>query len=375
MINSERMTNEFIEMVKIDSVSGKERAMADFLKLKLRELGMEAYEDDAGKTLNSGTGNIIARLPGNAQGPTVLISAHMDTVEPGVGIKPIIKDGIVRSSGDTILGGDNKAGIAIILEAVRKIRENNIRHSELELVFTIYEESGLLGAKNLEYRTLKGDIGYVLDSAGEPGVIITSAPAQDVISANIIGKSAHSGFCPEEGVNAIEIAAKAIAALEIGRIDEETTTNIGVISGGKATNIVPDSVLVQGETRSRSRIKKDMQTRLIIEKFKEVALSHGAKVDITVDPLYFEYNLDLEQQVVRVAVAAAEKSGLIPKIKSTGGGSDANIFNEMGIPSVALGIGMTNVHTTEELISIKDMEDCCIFLLNIIEAAVSADSN
>jgi tripeptide aminopeptidase len=287
----------------------------------------------------------------------------------------LIQNGIIKSSGDTILGGDNKAGIAIILEAVRIIKENSKRHSGLELIFSIYEESGLLGAKNLEYNSLKGDIGYVLDSAGEPGVIINSAPAQDVISVNIIGKSAHAGFCPEEGINAIEVAAKAIASVDIGRIDDETTTNIGVISGGKATNIVPDSVLVQGETRSRNRSKKDRQTNLIIERFREVASSYGARVDIAVDPLYFEYNLNVDQEVVRIAVAAAEKSGLTPKIESTGGGSDANIFNEIGIPSVALGIGMTNVHTTEELISIKDMEDCCIFLLNIIDRAISSDND
>ncbi len=369
MVNTDRMVAEFLEMVQVDSVSGKERSFADLLKQKLISLGMEPWEDNAGQVLNSTCGNIVTKFPGNTGGPTLLLSAHMDTVEPGTGIKPIINDGIIKSSGNTVLGGDDKAGIAIILEAVRVIKENQIPHSDLELVFTIYEESGLLGAKNLEYGKLQSDFGFVLDSSGAPGTIITSAPAQDVISILITGKSAHSGFCPEEGINAIEVAAKAIAGLKIGRIDYETTTNIGVISGGKATNIVPDSVLVEGETRSRNKAKKDLQTKLIIDKFQEVARASGAKLQITVDTHYHEYNLPKNEKVVKIAVDAAYNAGLVPSIESTGGGSDANIFNKIGIPSVVLGIGMTNVHTTEEYISIKDMEDCCRFLLKIIELA------
>ena len=371
VINTDRMVAEFLEMVRIDSVSGKERDMADLVKRKLEELGMEPFEDEAGIKINCSTGNIIARLSGGngVDGQTILLSAHLDTVEPGRGINPVIKDGIIRSSGDTVLGGDDKAGIAIILETLRVIKENNIHHPNLELVFTVFEEGGLLGAKNINPGVLNSNLGYILDSSGNPGTVITSAPAQDQISVTIKGKSAHSGFCPENGINAIEVAAKAIASIQQGRIDHETTVNIGIISGGNATNIVPDSVFVKGETRSRNRAKKEFQTQLMEQKFQEVAHTSGAKVDIIVEKLYYEFNLEKNQKVVQLTVEAAEKAGVELKLESTGGGSDANIFNEIGIPSVALGIGMENVHTTEEFIRIKDMEDCCRFLIEILKRA------
>lgn len=373
MINTDRMIEEFLELVRIDSVSGQERNVADLLKERLTGMGLEVYEDDTGKKFNTITGNIIARMNGDpSAGPMIMFSAHMDTVEPGRGIKPVIDKGTIRSSGDTVLGGDDKAGIAIIMEALRIIREKQINHGGIEVVFTVFEERSLLGAKQLDPTMLKSKIGYVLDSNGPPGSIVTRAPGQNSITASIMGKSAHSGICPEKGVNAIEVAAKAIAGMKLGRIDHETTANIGIISGGKAANIVPDLVNIKGETRSLDPAKKDEQTRLITRKLEEAAAAAGAKVNIRVEEMYRAFSLHIDEKAVRIAIKAAENLGLTPRLESTGGGSDANIFNEKGIATVVLGIAMQNVHTTEEFIKIEDMETCCRYLLEIINETVKS---
>lgn len=370
MVNRKRMTGEFLELVRIDSISGFERQVADLIKEKLQSLGFEVYEDDTGQKINTGTGNIVARLPGKLAGAaSVMFCAHMDTVEPGRGVVPVIDGGVIKSSGDTVLGGDNKAGIAIILEAVRVLKESGISHGDLEVVLTVFEEGGLLGATNLDPGLIKSRMAYVLDSDGPPGTVVTSAPTQDRITATIRGKSAHAGICPEKGINAIKVAAGAIAAMNLGRIDGETTANIGVISGGKATNIVPDSVLVQGETRSLDGAKKDQQTRDMVEKIKAAADESGATADVRVENLYSNFRIDHQDSVVRIAVQAAENIGLTPRLESTGGGSDANMFNEKGITAVILGIAMQNVHTTEEFIKIEDMEASCRYLVEIIKVA------
>lgn len=370
MVNRERLTAEFLELVRVDSVSGFERQVADLLKEKLKSLGFEVDEDDTGQKINTGTGNIIARLPGNLAGAApVMVCAHMDTVEPGRGVVPVVEGGVVKSSGNTVLGGDNKAGIAIILEAVRVLKEGGSSHGDLEVVLTVFEEGGLLGAANLDPGLLKARIGYVLDSDGPPGTIVTSAPTQDRITATIRGKSAHAGICPEKGINAIKVASHAIAAMKLGRIDGETTANIGIISGGKATNIVPDSVLVQGETRSLDEGKKDQQTRDIVEKIKAAASEFGTDADVKVENLYRNFRIGSEDRVVKIAAEAAENLGITLRIESTGGGSDANMFNEKGISAVILGIAMQNVHTTEEFIKIDDMEASCRYLVEIIKVA------
>ncbi|MFZ5597646.1 MAG: M20/M25/M40 family metallo-hydrolase [Bacillota bacterium] len=376
MVNTDRMLSEFLELVRIDSVSGSEREIADLLIKKLKELNLEVFEDKTGSIINTGTGNIIARLPGEGSGknrPAVMVCAHMDTVEPGRGVSPVVENGIVRSSGDTILGGDDKAGVAIILEAIRVIRECCLDHCEIEVVLTVFEEGGLKGAANIDTGLLKARIGYVLDSDDPPGTIITKAPTQDRITAVIKGRSAHAGICPEKGINAIEVAAKAIAGMRLGRIDSDTTANIGVISGGKATNIVPDSVLVEGETRSTVQSKKEAQTLHMLGEIDRAVKEYGASSEVKVENLYREFNLDESEEVVRIAVDAAGRLGLNPVLKATGGGSDANMFNEKGIPTVVLGIAMQNVHTTDEYISVEEMEKGCRYLVEIIKCAAGIE--
>lgn len=373
VINRDRMTTEFLEMVKIDSISGQERKIADLIILKLKNLGFQVIEDTAGKRLNTDTGNIIAKIPGNVDGsPAIMICAHMDTVEPGKNIIPVVEQGIIRSSGDTVLGGDNKAGIAIILEAIRVIRDEQIKHGDLELVLTVFEEGGLFGARNLDMKMIEAKIGYVLDSDGPPGTIVNRAPTQDRISVTVKGKAAHAGICPERGINAIEVASRAIAGMNLGRIDEETTANIGIISGGKATNIIPESVFIQGETRSLNKTKKDSQTKMMADKFYEAAAGSGALVDVKVKNLYNSFSIGKDEEVVRLAMLAASNLNLKTKVESTGGGSDANVFNERGISTVILGINMQNVHTTDEFIKIEDMENGCRYLLEIIKVAAKS---
>jgi len=370
MVNEKRLLEEFMELVKIDSLSRQERKVADLLKAKLAGLGLEVAEDEAGTKVGSRTGNIIARLAGTVSGPTIMFSSHMDTVEPGVGIEPVIMDGVIYSAGETILGSDNKAGICSILETLRVIRERGIPHPQLEIVFTISEEQGLLGAKNLDYSLLKADFGYVLDSHGSAGTIIVRGPAQQKVEAYIRGKAAHAGLCPEEGISAIQVAARAINRMKLGRIDEETTSNIGVITGGKAMNIVPDLVHLKGEARSLQPAKMRAQTEQMKRILEEAAGEFGAMVNVQVEDLYPEINLGEDEPVVNLAVRAARNLGVEPKLESTGGGSDANIFNGQGIPTANLGIGMNKVHTTDENIAVADLILNVRYLIEIIRESI-----
>ena len=310
MVNRERITEEFLRLVQIDSPSMHEREIADYLKKTMTGMGMDVTEDGAGSHIgNIGgkpTGNLIATLQGNTpNAPTILISAHMDTVEPGRGVKPVVNNDIIYSDGTTILGSDDKAGIAAILEAVMSIKEMNIPHGDLEIVFTVAEECGLKGAKNLDVQRLKAKIGFVLDCDGSAGTIITKAPSQYKIKASIIGRAAHAGIRPEEGVNAIYVASTAISKMKLGRIDEETTANIGVISGGKATNIIPELVNIEGETRSLDPEKLEEQTDLMVNTLEQVAREMGAQAKVDKELLYPRLKLAETDQAVKIAVKAA----------------------------------------------------------------------
>lgn len=369
MINRDRLVAEFMEMVQIDSESGRERRMAAFLKSKLSDLGFDVYIDDAAQKTGTETGNIIARLTGSAEAIPILFSAHMDTVAPGRGIKPVEENGIIRSVGNTILGADDKAGIAAILEAVRLIRENKLPHGDLELVFTVCEETGLSGVKFLDFSRIKAHLGYILDSDCVAGCIINQGPSQDKIYAEVLGVAAHAGINPEDGLNAIQVASKALASMKLGRIDHETTANIGLISGGVAINIVPEKVMLQGETRSLREEKRVKQTQAICEALKKEACEAGADVQIKVETIYPAMFIPEDASVVQLAKKAALNIGLQPKVCSTGGGSDTHIFNAHGIPAVNLGIAMKKVHTTDEYIAVDDLVSDAAYVLAIIQAA------
>ena len=351
MINRDRTLKEFMELVAITSSSRGEREIADLLKRKLEEAGMQVEEDDVGEKIGGNAGNLIAKLPGNVEGaPCIMLSAHMDSVEPCTGIRPQLKEGVITSSGDTILGSDCKSGIVPILEALRRIQEENLPHGEVLVVLTVAEEAGLHGAKNIDPKKIRADFGYALDGGGAPGVVTTMAPGQNRIEIVVHGKTAHAGLAPEEGINAIILAGKALAVIPQGRMDFETTCNVGIIKGGVATNIVPDKVEITAEVRSRNMDKLERLTREITGSFSRIVEDGGGKTEISVKKTYEPFILAEDSAVVVTAIRAARALGLETRIEATGGGSDVNFFNRYGVPSAILGTGMSKVHTKDEYI-------------------------
>lgn len=368
MINEKRLIESFMELVRMDSISREERNIADFLIEKLENLGLEVIVDQAGEKVGANSGNIIAKLNGNTKVATpIMFAAHMDTVVPGKNINPLREGEKIISTGETILGADDKAGIAAILEALHLIRENNILYGDIEILFTICEELGLCGAKNLDVSQLKAQIGFILDAGGQVGQIIISAPSQNSIDFTIRGKSAHAGANPEEGINAIQVAGVALSRMKLGRIDEETTANIGIISGGKATNIIPDEVILKGEVRSRNEGKLEKYTKELKKITEDTAQEFKARAEVKINREYHCYNLPPDDLVVKIARKAAKDIGLQPLLRPSGGGSDANVFNKKGIPSVVLAVGMEKVHTIEEYILIKELKNATEYILSIIK--------
>jgi len=354
-------------MVKIDSPSGGERQLADYVRDHLEELGLEVEEDDAGEKTGGNAGNILAFLPGTKKGPTILFTAHLDRVEPGKNIEPVQDDGKFRSRGETILAADDISGIAPILEALYCIREQGLDHYPVQLVFTVSEEVGLLGAKNLQQESLKADLGYAFDSNGPVGNIIIKGPTHNSIEIKIRGKASHAGISPEEGINAIKVAAKALAGCKLGRIDEETTANIGTIKGGKARNIVPDEVDLSGEIRSHSSQKLKQETEAMQQVFQEAADEYGAELEFKSENLYPAFEFSAEEEIVKRCSLALEKTGKNPSLQASGGGSDANIFNGKGIPTLNLATGMEKAHSTDEYIAFSELIDLSHFIINILK--------
>jgi len=356
MINRERLLETFLSLVRIDSPSGDEAKIAQELQTRLQELGLQVERDSMS--------NLVARLPG--QGQAVMLAAHMDTVMPGRGIKPVVKDGVVHSDGSTILGADDKAGVAVILEVLQTLREEGLAHPPLEVVITVQEESGLLGAKELDCSALSAKMGVSLDAGGAPGTITVSAPSHDLVTATVYGKAAHAGTQPETGVNALVAAAQAIVEMPLGRIDEETTANIGIIHGGVARNIVPDRVELFGEARSRDQSKLETQTARMVQALESTAQRNRAKVDIQVSRAYEAYVFTEAQEVVRRLMDACIAQGVQPLLAPTGGGSDANIFNAQGKQVVNLSAGMYGEHSTDEHVAIADMVTCARIVLQFL---------
>lgn len=364
------MLDEFFELVRIPCLSGSEGEVAKLLKQRLTQLKLEVTEDKAGEKTDGNCGNILARLAATVTGaPVLMLSAHLDCVEPCSGVKPQVQDGVITAAGDTILGSDDKAGVAAIMEALRVIDESGLPHGELQVIFTVSEESGLLGSKNLDRQSLTADFGYALDSSGEPGRIIIKAPGENTIRVVVKGKTAHAGIAPEEGINAIVVAGKALTELKQGRIDEETTANVGIIKGGQATNIVPDRVEITCEARSHNMDKLQAVTEDIKDTFQRVAKANGGQAEVQVETDFAAYRLDEDAPSAVLAAKAAADIGLTPVLEATGGGSDANVFNSHGIPTVVLGVGMSKVHTKEEYIKEEHLYQSANWALAIIQAA------
>jgi tripeptide aminopeptidase len=364
MINQERIKNLLLELVQIDSVSREERDVAQRIKQLCEEMGAEVSIDDAGEQVGGNTGNVIARFPGTiTTAEPIMMSAHMDTVVPGRGVKPIIEGDIIRTDGSTVLGGDDKSGCAVILETIRCLQEQSIPHAPIDAVFSICEEVGLLGAKHLDMSKVRAKYGIVFDS-DDPGFLFTKGPSANHFEFKIHGLESHAGVAPELGISAIRIAAEAISAMKLGRIDEETTANIGVIRGGEATNIITNLVTLHGEARSLDDSKLEAQTAHMVKCFEDAA----AKYEVTVEGVttkasveshvtreYYAMDVSDDSRVVRLVIEAASRMGLDVKTLASGGGCDANIFNKRGIECANLGTGMRAIHTVKEWLDVKDM--------------------
>ncbi len=363
-LNFKRMKDHFLEIVQIDSLSMKEREVALFLQKELEALGATVEFDTAGEQVGGEIGNLIARIKGSeAKRPPLLLSAHMDTVVPGEGIRPICEGDIIRSDGTTILGGDDKSGISIIMEVLRSLKEQKAAHGDLEIVFTICEEFGLVGAKHLDMSQLNAKFGLVLD-CDHAEFLFTKAPASDRMEFTVHGLEAHAGVCPEEGISAIQIAAEAISRMKLGRIDEETTANIGIIQGGAAVNIVPKTVFVRGESRSHNKDKLETQTQHMRTCFQEAAQKYSielkgkrrtGRIEEKVWRDYNLFNLPQDSLIVQTVLKAAQTCGYQVQTNATGGGCDANILNEKGITVPNLGTGMHQIHTVNEWLNFKEM--------------------
>ena len=374
-VNRERLAANFTELCEIDSPSREEGRISQRLQAIFRELGPEEIvEDDSSGRTGSECGNLIIRFAGSLELAPIFFSCHMDTVQPAKGVQVKRTGELFTSAGDTILGSDDKSGLAACIEAMRVLQEEGRAHRPVEFVITTCEEIGLVGAKTLDPKLIRSKEGYALDSSGFAKVI-THAPAANRLTITVHGVAAHAGLHPEWGVNALIVAAKALAQVPNGRIDEETTANFGTINGGTASNIVPDRVVIEGEVRSHSVEKLERVTEEIREIFNATIADWrdpageakgSPAVTVAVRQDFPVMRLDREDRVIRRVDAAARSIGMELSYEKAGGGSDANIFNGHGLATAIIATGMTNVHSTNEQVELQDMVDLTRLLIALL---------
>lgn len=364
LINKQRLLDTFLELAGINSPSFDERAIGAFLVQRLERAGCTVVVQEYDRSFNL----IGVKQGKNPDAAPLLLSAHMDTIEPTEGIKITVDDEMVRSAGQTVLGSDDKSAIAQILEALDVIREQDLAHGDIEVVFTSAEEKGLFGAKNLDYRGIRSRQAIVMDSSGSVGKIIVGAPTHITYEMRITGRPAHAGIEPERGLSAIRVAGAIISAVPDGRIDPETTANIGIISGGTATNVVPKEVVLHGEIRSHHDGVLIRTRDLIFDTARKIAESWQSNLEIQEHEEYRKFSLSPEGPFMELLKAAFRRCGMEPALTLTGGGSDANVFNQHGILAVNISTGMQKVHSTDEFILKRDLYDGCHVLLQCITA-------
>jgi tripeptide aminopeptidase len=362
----------FTELAAIPSPPGEERGVADAVARYLRDCAVDVDEDEAGAVVGATAGNLYSRLEATASGTPLFFCAHLDTVPPTGPIEPVVDDeGVVRNAAATILGADNKAAVAAMLEATRRVLSENRSHAGIELVFTPKEEVGLLGAFAFDHRRLTARHGYVYDQAAPIGDVILGAPFSQSLEVRFTGRAAHSGMHPEEGRNAIAAAARAIADLRLGRVDEDSTANVGLISGGTAPNIVAEHCTFQAEARSHDERKLHELVQEMIDACSFAAQMSECRADVKTRKSYSGYRFKREDEAVRLAAEALSRTGYEPRFGLSGGAADANVFNERGLQCVNLANGMTDIHTPDEHISVADLEGMVDVTLALIDAAVA----
>jgi tripeptide aminopeptidase len=370
MLNPDRLVETFVRLCRFNSPPREEGAIVIWTRGFLEGLGLEVVEDRAGEAVGGNANNLIATLPSTVEGaPKLLFSAHFDTVEPTPDIQIVEENGVIRTTGKTILGADDKAGMAPILEAVQTIVERDLPHGQIQLALTICEEIGLLGAKNLDFSLVDAEMGFVLDAGPPVGGFVVAAPGHTKLEVAITGRAAHAGVCPEEGISAIEVASEAIAGMRLGRMDEVTTANIGIFQGGQAFNIVAPSVSIVGEARSFSAEKLDAQLSHMISRFEEAAARRGASATHKITPTFASFRMAESDAVLQLGMAASRAIGLTPDLRQGGGGSDGNVFNEHGVPTVVVATGMQKYHTHDEFCKIDDLVKTAELLLSIVAEA------
>jgi len=361
----------FLELAATPSPPGEERAVADIVLRYLGDLGLAADEDGCGAEIDATAGNVYARLEPTSDGTPLFFCAHFDTVPPDGRLEPVVDDGVIRNAGGTILGADNKSAIVAMLEGVRRVLAENRPHAGIELVFTPKEEVGLVGAYAFDHDRLRAEIGYVYDQAAPIGEIILGAPWSQSMEVRFHGRAAHAGMFPEEGRSAIQAAAKAIADLRLGRIDDETTANVGVIKGGTGGNIVPEwcSFLAEARAQDESKLKAIVQEML--DAFSFAATATDCEVQASVRKSYQGYRFKRDDGAVELAAGALTRCGYTPTYALSGGGADANVFNERGRRCVNLANGMTDIHTPDERIAVDDLGAMVDVTLALVDAAVA----
>lgn len=367
----ERLQETFVRLCEIRSPTGEEREVADTLLAELRALGLEVSEDEAADAAEAGAGNILARLPGRSD-EWVMFCAHVDTVPHAGQIEVVESDGVFRSAGDTILGADNKAAVAVFMELVA-------RHAAepppigIELLLTVAEEQGLRGAKAFDVSNLRSEVGFVLDHASAIGEVIVSSPTQQRVIADFQGVEAHAGIRPEDGSNAIAAAAAAITRMELGRIDEETTANVGVISGGTSGNVVPGHCQIVAEARSLDAGRAAEVAGSLSDACTWGASEHGCDADVRIEELFRGYRISPSSPALALAEAGLRGAGFEPKRTATGGGSDANALVLAGFDCVLLANGTEANHAPDEAVSARSLDAMLEVCEGIVaEAAASA---
>jgi tripeptide aminopeptidase len=363
----------FLELAALPSPSGSERAVADRVAGYLRDEGLEVDEDDTGARIGASAGNLLCRVaPTAASGLPIFLCAHLDTVPPQGAIEPVLDDGVVRNGAGTILGADNKAAVAAMLVAATRVVREQRPHAGIELLFTPKEEVGLLGAYAFDHERLLARVGFVYDHAAPIGDVVLGAPTARTISVRYHGRAAHSGIAPEEGRSAIAAAAKAIADLRLGRIDDETTANVGLIHGGTARNIVPEWCSFDAEVRSHDDDKLADAVQELLDTVTFAAGLADCEVETQIEESYRRYRFRREDLPVRLATAALERSGFNPRLGVAGGGADANVFNERGLACLNLANGMASIHTSDEHIAVDDLERMVDVTLALVDVAREA---
>ena len=364
----------FTELAALPSPPGEERAVADSVIRYLRDLGLTVDEDDAGSKVGSNIGNLYCRLEPTGGGSPIFLCAHLDTVPPTAAIEPVLEDGVIRNGAGTILGADNKSAVAAMLEGARRVLAENRPHGGIELLFTPKEEVGLLGAAAFDHERLHARLGYVYDQAAPIGEVILGAPFSRAMQVRFHGRAAHSGMYPVVGRSAIAAAARAISDLWLGRVDLETSANVGIIQGGTAGNIIPEWCSLDAEARSHDEQKLEQLVQEMVDAFAFAAGLEDCEVETKISKSYKGYRFKTEDPVVRIARTALERSGYAPTYALSGGAADANVFNERGLACLNLANGMQDIHTSEERITVEDLEGMVEVTLALVDVARDADA-